>query len=269
MLARRVIPCLDIRDGRVVKGVNFQNIRDAGDPVELARRYDAEGADELTFLDITASADKRKTLVELVRRVSEQLFIPFCVGGGIRTLDDMRAVLAAGADKVSVGTAAVREPGLIDRAAAEFGSQFIVVSLDVKRLVSGGAGPDGYVLTTHGGRQLTDIDAIAFAAQMADRGAGELLLNDMGADGTLRGFGLDLLQLVTAAVPISVIASGGAGTLQHFSDAVSIGGADAVLAASVFHDGRFSIAQVKAHMVECAIPVRPVRGGESAVSGVC
>lgn len=252
MLAKRVIPCLDIRDGRVVKGVQFQNIRDAGDPVELARRYDAEGADELTFLDITASAEKRKTLVNLVERVSRQLFIPFCVGGGIRSLGDMLAVLAAGADKVSIGTAAVRDPGLVRTASAEFGAQFIVVSLDVKRV-------DGrYLLTTSGGRELTDIDAIEHGKMMADLGAGELLLNDMGADGTLHGFGLDLLRQMSSAVSIPVIASGGAGTPQHFVDAVVEGGADAVLAASVFHDGRLTIAEVKRHMADHGVPARPV-----------
>ena len=250
MLARRVIPCLDVRDGRVVKGVNFVDIRDAGDPVELARRYDAEGADELTFLDITASSEKRKTLVDLVERVSRVLFIPFTVGGGIRTLEDMRAVLAAGADKVSVGTAAVRDPQLIRRARDEFGSQFIVVSLDVRRR------DGGYVLTTHGGRTPTDIDALDFARRMAELGAGEILLNDMDADGTLAGFGLDLLRAVTDAVPIAVIASGGAGELEHFSTAVGAGGADAVLAASVFHDGRFTVGQVKRHMAARGIPVR-------------
>lgn len=254
MLAHRVIPCLDIRDGRVVKGVNFVDIRDAGDPVELAARYDAEGADELTFLDITASSEKRKTLVDLVQRVSRQLFIPFTVGGGIRSLDDMRAVLAAGADKVSVGTAAVRDPDVIGRAAQEFGAQFIVVSLDVRRQRRDGG--VRYVLTTHGGRTATDIDAIEFARKMAELGAGELLLNDMDADGTQAGFGLELLAEITAAVRVPVIASGGAGTPDHFADAVLRGGADAVLAASVFHDGRMTIAEVKAHMASRGIAVR-------------
>ncbi len=251
MLARRIIPCLDIRDGRVVKGVNFQDLRDAGDPVELARRYDLEGADELTFLDITASAEKRKTLVDLVHRVSRELFIPFTVGGGIRSLDDMRAVLAAGADKVSVGTAAVRDPGLIGRASRAFGAQFIIVSLDVRRR------DGGFFLTTHGGRTPTDIEALGFARRMADEGAGEILLNDMDADGTRAGFGIDLLAAMTDAVPIAVIASGGAGELGHFSEAVLKGGADAVLAASVFHDGTFTIADVKNHMAAAGIEVRP------------
>ncbi len=252
MLTRRVIPCLDVRDGRVVKGVNFEGLRDAGDPVELARRYDAEGADELTFLDITASAHKRATLVALVEAVSRELFIPFTVGGGIRTLDDMHAVLAAGADKVSVGTAAVRNPGLISEAARTFGAQFLVVSLDVKRV------GERWVLTTHGGRTLTDIDALDFAAEMADRGAGELLLNDMAKDGTRAGFGVELLRAVTTRVGVSVIASGGAGTVPHFVDAVVQGGADAVLAASVFHFGTLSIAEVKRGLAAAGVPVRRV-----------
>ena len=252
MLTRRVIPCLDIRDGRVVKGVQFQGLRDAGDPVELARRYDREGADELTFLDVTASADKRATLVDLVERVAEQLFIPFTVGGGIKSLDDMRAVLDAGADKVSVGTAAVRDPKLIAEAAETFGSQFLVVSLDVARQ------GDRWLLTTHGGRQMTDVDALDFAEEMARLGAGELLINDMSADGTQAGFGIDLLRAVSARVRVPVIASGGAGSVTHFAEAVTDGGADAVLAASVFHFGTLSIAEVKAAMARAGVPVRPV-----------
>ena len=252
MLTRRVIPCLDIRDGRVVKGVQFQGLRDAGDPVELARRYDREGADELTFLDVTASADKRATLVDLVERVAEQLFIPFTVGGGIKSLDDMRAVLDAGADKVSVGTAAVRDPKLIAEAAETFGSQFLVVSLDVARQ------EDRWLLTTHGGRQMTDVDALDFAEEMARLGAGELLINDMSADGTQAGFGIDLLRAVSARVRVPVIASGGAGSVTHFAEAVTDGGADAVLAASVFHFGTLSIAEVKAAMARAGVPVRPV-----------
>ncbi|MCO4764140.1 MAG: imidazole glycerol phosphate synthase subunit HisF [Myxococcales bacterium] len=251
MLTRRIIPCLDVKAGRVVKGVQFQGLRDAGDPVALARRYDEEGADELTFLDITASSDKRKTLAELVERVSKELFIPFTVGGGIRTLDDMHAMLDAGADKVSIGTAAVRDPTLISRASARFGAQFLVISLDIKRV------GDRWLLTTHGGRTLTDVDALDFAVRMAESGAGELLLNDMAADGTQDGFGIELLQAMSSRVHIPLIASGGAGTCQHFVDAVSQGGADAVLAASVFHFGTLSISQVKSAMASAGIPIRP------------
>ena len=252
MLTRRIIPCLDIKNGRVVKGVQFEGLRDAGDPVALARRYDLEGADELTFLDITATSDKRATLVDLVERVSRELFIPFTVGGGIRSLDDMHAMLAAGADKVSVGTAAVRVPGLIAEAARTFGAQFLVVSLDVKRI------GERWLLTTHGGRTATDVDALDFAERMADAGAGELLLNDMSADGTRDGFGIELLRAVTSRVSVPVIASGGAGTIAHFVDAVTLGGADAVLAASVFHFGTLQISDVKQGMAAAGIPMRPV-----------
>lgn len=254
MLTRRVIPCLDVQGGRVVKGVRFADLRDAGDPVALARRYDAEGADELTFLDITASSDKRATLAELVTRVSRELFIPFTVGGGIASLEDMFAVLDSGADKVAVGTAALRQPDLISAAANRFGSQFIVVSMDVRR--EGGR----YLLTSHGGRARTDVEAVDFAREMARRGAGELLLNDMDADGTKAGFGIDLLQAITRAVPVAVIASGGAGAVEHFSAAVLEGGADAVLAASLLHFGEVSVAEIKAHMARCGIPVRPLPG---------
>lgn len=251
MLSRRVIPCLDVKDGRVVKGVRFEGLADAGDPVELARRYDAEGADELCFLDVTASSDRRKTLVRLVAEVARELFIPFTVGGGIRSLDDMRALLEAGADKVSVGTAALRDPGLIARAANEFGSQFLVVSLDV------GRAPDGSRrLTTHGGRETTDVLASDFARQMADAGAGELLLNDMERDGTKDGFGVGLLHEISTAVDIPIIASGGAGRVEDFVAAVRDGGADAVLAASVFHYGTLRISEVKQAMAAAGIPVR-------------
>ncbi len=260
MLTRRIIPCLDIKSGRVVKGVQFEGLRDAGDPVALARRYDLEGADELTFLDITATSDKRATLVDLVERVSRELFIPFTVGGGIRSLDDMHAMLAAGADKVSVGTAAVRDPGLIAEAARTFGAQFLVVSLDVKRV------GDRWMLTTHGGRTATDVDALDFAERMADAGAGELLLNDMSADGTRDGFGIELLRAVTSRVSVPVIASGGAGTIAHFVDAVTLGGADAVLAASVFHFGTLQICDVKRGMAAAGIPIRPVSRPPSADS---
>lgn len=252
MLTSRVIPCLDIRDGRVVKGVQFEGLRDAGDPVQLARRYDREGADELTFLDITASSDRRGTLIELVERVADQLFIPFTVGGGISSLALMRDVLHAGADKVSVGSAAVTTPELIQEAANEFGSQFLVVSLDVANT------PVGWRLTTHGGRRKTDVDAIEFARKMESLGAGELLVNDMSADGTRAGFGVELLRCITDAVTIPVIASGGAGRPQDFVDAVQMGGASAVLAASVFHFGHLTIREVKEAMASQGVPVRPV-----------
>lgn len=252
MLTRRVIPCLDIENGRVVKGVNFLGLRDAGDPVELAARYDREGADELTFLDIRASDQGRATLLDLVNRVSRELFIPFTVGGGMRTLDDMRQVLLAGADKVSIGTAATKNPQLVADAANEFGNQCIVVSLDVRRI-------DGrYELTSHGGRTPTGIQALEFAKQVAELGAGELLINDMDADGTERGFGNELNRLIARSVRIPLIASGGAGKIDDFADAVIDGEVDAVLAASVFHFGKFTIGQVKAAMAARGVPVRRV-----------
>lgn len=250
MLTRRVIPCLDIEGGRVVKGVNFLGLRDAGDPVELASRYDAEGADELTFLDIRASDQGRDILLDLVERVSRRLFIPFTVGGGLRSIDDMRAVLLAGADKVSIGTAALRDPELVAMAANQFGSQAIVVSLDVRR-VNG-----RFELTTHGGRQATGVEALGFASKVAALGAGELLLNDMDADGTQAGFGCELLRMVADAVPVPVIASGGAGSLQDFVDAAVQGHAAAVLAASVFHFGTLTIRQVKDALRAAGVPVR-------------
>ena len=252
MLTRRVIPCLDIENGRVVKGVNFLGLRDAGDPVELAARYDREGADELTFLDIRASDQGRATLLELVNRVSRELFIPFTVGGGMRTLDDMRRVLLAGADKVAIGTAATTNPQLVAQAANEFGNQCIVVSLDVRRI--GGR----YELTSHGGRTPTGIDALEFAKQVAELGAGELLVNDMDADGTERGFGNELNRAIARSVRVPLIASGGAGKIGDFADAVIAGEVDAVLAASVFHFGKFTIAQVKDAMAARGIAVRRV-----------
>ena len=250
MLAVRVIPCLDIESGRVVKGVQFAGIRDAGDPLELARRYNDEGADELTFLDIRASDQNRGILLDLVERVSRQLFIPFTVGGGLHTLDDMRAVLLAGADKVSIGTAAVRNPQLVAEAANHFGSQCVVVSLDVRR-----DGPR-YRLTSHGGRQLTDVDAVDFAQKVAALGAGELLVNDMDADGTREGFGHALNRALADAVRIPLIASGGAGTPEHFAEAVQQGQVSAVLAASVFHDGLFTVRDAKNAMAKAGVPVR-------------
>jgi imidazole glycerol-phosphate synthase subunit HisF len=248
----RVIPCLDVNAGRVVKGVNFVGLRDAGDPVELAARYDREGADELVFLDITASHEERDTIVELARHTAEEVFIPFTIGGGLRSEDDMYAVLAAGADKVSLNSAAVRDPGLIERGSARFGAQCIVVAIDAKRREGG----DGWEVFLNGGRLPTGREAVAWAAEAADRGAGELLVTSMDRDGTHDGFDCELLAAVAEAVPVPVIASGGAGTLAHFAEAVTKGHADAVLAASVFHDGVYSIAQVKQAMAGSGVPVR-------------
>ncbi len=250
----RVIPCLDVKDGRVVKGVNFVGLRDAGDPVELAARYDAEGADELVFLDITASHEDRSTIVDLARRTAEQVFIPFVIGGGLRTEEDMYAVLRAGADKVSLNSAAVRDPELIERAAARFGSQCIVVAIDAKRRLDG----SGWEVYLNGGRLDTGREAVAWAAEAVERGAGELLVTSMDRDGTLDGFDNDLLSALHEVVRVPVIASGGAGSLDHFAEAVTRGHADAVLAASVFHDGTYTIAQVKAAMAEAGVAVRRV-----------
>jgi imidazole glycerol-phosphate synthase subunit HisF len=243
-LAIRVIPCLDVDGGRVVKGVNFQGLRDAGDPVELAKRYDAEGADELTFLDISASHEGRATTMEIVSATAEQVFIPLTVGGGVGSVEDVDRLLRAGADKVAVNTAAIARPDLVAEIADRFGSQVLVLSVDARR-----AGPDtatdsGFEVTTHGGRTSAGLDAIAWAKQAADLGAGEILLNAMDADGTREGFDVDLIRLVRAEVSIPVIASGGAGAAEHFPPAVEAG-ADAVLAASVFHFGTVAIAEVK------------------------
>lgn len=248
----RVIPCLDVDRGRVVKGVNFVDIRDAGDPVELAARYDAEGADELVFLDITATHEQRDTIIHLVERTAEEVFIPFTIGGGLRTEEDIRAVLAAGADKVSLNSAAVRDPDLVERAAMRFGDQCIVVAIDAKRRADG----SGWEVYLAGGRQETGIEAVAWAAEAARRGAGELLVTSMDRDGTQVGFDTDLLSAIAAAAPVPVIASGGAGTLEHFAQAVTHGHADAVLAASVFHDGVYSVGEVKAAMARDGVPVR-------------
>jgi imidazole glycerol-phosphate synthase subunit HisF len=248
----RVIPCLDVNAGRVVKGVNFVGLRDAGDPVELAARYDAEGADELVFLDITASHEQRGTIVELARHTAEEVFIPFTIGGGLRSEDDMYAVLAAGADKVSLNSAAVRDPGLITRGAERFGSQCIVVAIDAKRRDDG----SGWEVYLNGGRLPTGREAVAWAAEAAGRGAGELLVTSMDRDGTQDGFDCPLLAAVAEAAPVPVTASGGAGTLGHFAEAVTDGHADAVLAASVFHDGVYSVAQVKEAMAGAGVPVR-------------
>ena len=247
----RLIPCLDVDRGRVVKGVNFVGLRDAGDPVELAARYDREGADELVFLDITASHERRGTIVELAERTAEEVFIPFTIGGGLRTEEDIRAVLAAGADKVSLNSAAVKDPSLIERAAARFGSQCIVVAIDAKRRPGG-----GWEVYLNGGRLPTGREAVEWAVEATDRGAGEILLTSMDRDGTQDGFDVALLAAVADAVPVPVIASGGAGTLAHFAQAVAEGKADAVLAASVFHDGVYSISEVKRAMAEAGVSVR-------------
>ncbi|HTJ71950.1 MAG TPA: imidazole glycerol phosphate synthase subunit HisF [Actinospica sp.] len=254
-LAVRVIPCLDVDAGRVVKGVNFADLRDAGDPVELARAYDAAGADELTFLDVTASSGDRETTYDLVRRTAEQVFIPLTVGGGVRTVEDVDRLLRAGADKVGVNTAAIARPELISEIAHRFGSQVLVLSADVRRCPEGVKTESGFEVTTHGGRTSTGIDAIEWAARAAELGAGEILLNSMDADGTKDGYDLELIRLVRAEVKIPVIASGGAGRLEHFAPAVAAG-ADAVLAASVFHFGELSIGQVKDALRELGHPVR-------------
>ena len=244
-VAVRVIPCLDVDAGRVVKGVNFQNLRDAGDPVEMAAVYDAEGADELTFLDVTASSGGRETMVDVVRRTAEQVFIPLTVGGGIRTPDDVDRMLRAGADKVSVNTAAIARPELLGEMARRFGSQCIVLSVDARTVPEGSPPtPSGWEVTTHGGRRGTGIDAVEWAARGAELGVGEILLNSMDADGTRAGFDLKMIAAVRAAVDVPVIASGGAGAVEHFAPAVRAG-ADAVLAASVFHFGTLRIGQVK------------------------
>jgi imidazole glycerol-phosphate synthase subunit HisF len=257
-VAVRVIPCLDVDGGRVVKGVNFRDLRDAGDPVELAALYDSEGADELTFLDITASSGGRQTMYDVVRRTAEQVFIPLTVGGGVRSCADVDALLRAGADKVSLNTAAIARPALLGEAARQFGSQCVVLSVDARRVAPRAGSPptpSGFEVTTHGGRTGTGIDAVDWARRAVDLGAGEILLNSMDADGTAAGFDLELIRLVRAAVTVPVIASGGAGTLAHFPPAVDAG-ADAVLAASVFHFGTLRIGQVKTALRGAGHPVR-------------
>jgi imidazole glycerol-phosphate synthase subunit HisF len=254
-LAVRVIPCLDVDAGRVVKGVNFANLRDAGDPVELAAAYDAAGADELTFLDITASSGDRETTYDIVRRTAEQVFIPLTVGGGVRTVEDVDRLLRAGADKVGVNTAAIARPELISAIADRFGSQVLVLSVDARRCPEGVSTESGFEVTTHGGRRSTAIDAIGWARRAAELGAGEVLLNSMDADGTKDGYDLELIRAVRAEVTIPVIASGGAGKLADFAPAVAAG-ADAVLAASVFHFGDLSIGEVKRSLRDAGYPVR-------------
>ena len=256
MRTARVIPCLDVTAGRVVKGVNFVDLRDAGDPVELAARYDAEGADELVFLDITASSDDRDTMVEVVAHTAEQVFIPLTVGGGIRTVDDARRMLRAGADKVSLNTAAINRPETISDVASEFGTQCAVVAIDARR--RDGADPSkGWGVFTHGGRKATALDAIEWAVEAERLGAGEILLTSMDRDGTRDGFDLELTRAVSDAVGIPVIASGGVGTLSHLAEGVLQGGADAVLAASIFHFGEHTVAEAKAVMTAAGITVRP------------
>lgn len=257
MLSKRVIPCLDVKDGRVVKGVNFTSLRDAGDPVELAAAYDREGADEVVFLDITATSDNRATTVDMAARAARELAIPYAVGGGFRSVGDMRAMVAAGADKVSVNSAAVADPSLITRAAAAFGSQAVVCAIDAKRVGAPGApGADRWEVFVAGGRKATGLDAIDWAREAERRGAGEILLTSMDRDGTKEGFDVALTRAVARAVGIPVIASGGVGSLEHFAQGVIEGEADAVLAASVFHFGTFSIRQVKEYMAAQGIPVR-------------
>lgn len=250
-LAKRIIPCLDVHAGRVVKGVNFESLRDAGDPVEVARRYGEEGADEIAFLDITASSEARDTIIPVIERVAEQVFIPLTVGGGVRKTEDVRKLLNAGADKVSINTAAVQDPSLVADAAARFGSQAIVVAVDAKAV-----GPGRWQVFTHGGRKATGLDAVEWASRMAELGAGEILLTSMDRDGTKSGFDLALTRAVTKAVPVPVIASGGVGSLEHLAQGVELGGADAVLAASIFHYGEHSVREAKQFLARRGIEMR-------------
>jgi cyclase len=256
MLAKRVIPCLDVTGGRVVKGVNFVELRDAGDPVAIAARYNEQGADELTFLDITATSDGRDLMLHIVEAVASQVFIPLTVGGGVRTVDDVRRLLNAGADKVSFNSAAVANPQVIRDASEKYGAQCIVVAIDAKRRAGGDATSPGWDVYTHGGRRNTGLDAVDWARRMAEAGAGEILLTSMDRDGTKIGFDLELTRAVCDAVPVPVIASGGVGALEHLSEGIRIGGADAVLAASIFHYGEFTVAQAKALLARDGIPVR-------------
>jgi cyclase len=250
MVLKRVIPCLDVDRGRVVKGTNFVGLRDAGDPVELAERYDSEGADELVFLDITASHERRETIVDLARRTADNVFIPFTIGGGIRSVADAQAVLDAGADKVSVNSAALRRPQLIGELADRFGAQCVVIAIDAKRE------DGGYGVYLDGGRVSTGRDAVGWAREATERGAGEVLLTSMDRDGTEDGYDLDLTRAIADAVPVPVIASGGAGALEHLSEAIGAGGADAVLCASIFHYGTFRVREAKEHLAAVGIPVR-------------
>jgi cyclase len=252
-LTKRIIPCLDVTAGRVVKGVNFVDLRDAGDPVEIARRYDREGADELTFLDITASSDQRDIILHIIEAVADQVFIPLTVGGGVRTVDDIRRLLNAGADKVSINTAGIQNPQLIADASGRYGAQCIVCAIDAKRTAAG-----KWEVFTHGGRKATGLDVVQWAKRVAELGAGEILLTSMDRDGTREGFDLSLTRAVADAVTVPVIASGGVGSLEDLADGVTEGGADAVLAASIFHFGEFTVAQAKQVMAARGIPIRPV-----------
>ncbi len=254
-LAKRIIPCLDVDNGRVVKGVKFEEIRDAGDPVEIARRYNDEGADEITFLDITASHQERDTTLQMVERIASEVFIPLTVGGGVRTVQDIRNLLNAGADKVSINTAAVFNPEFVGEAADRFGAQCIVVAIDAKR-VSAANEPGRWEIFTHGGRKSTGLDAVEWALKMEALGAGEILLTSMDQDGVKNGYDLGVTRAISDALNIPIIASGGVGNLQHLADGVLLGGADAVLAASIFHFGEFTIAQAKAYMAERGIEMR-------------
>ncbi len=252
MFTKRIIPCLDVKDGRVVKGINFVNLKDAGDPVAVAKAYDAEGADELVFLDITASSDQRNTVVEMVREVAKQVFIPFTVGGGIRTVEDFRAILREGADKVSVNSAAIMDPDLIARAADKFGSQCVVLAMDARRRADG----TGWTIYKNGGRVDMKIDAVEWAKKAVSLGAGEILLTSMDCDGTKNGYDIELTRTIAEAVPVPVIASGGAGAKEHFFEALTEGKADAALAASLFHYKELTIAEVKEYLKEKGVPVR-------------
>jgi cyclase len=256
MLAKRIIPCLDVTGGRVVKGVNFVGLRDAGDPVDIAARYDGEGADELTFLDITASSDQRDTILDVIERVARQVFIPLTVGGGVRRVEDVRRLLNAGADKVSINTAGVQDPELIAQASRRFGAQCIVVAIDARQRVAGDPA-SGWEVFTHGGRTATGMDVVAWAQRVAALGAGEILLTSMDRDGTRSGFDLPLTAAVSDAVGIPVIASGGVGSLDDLADGVSLGHADGVLAASIFHFGEATVPQAKRHLAARGIVVRP------------
>jgi len=255
MFKVRLIPCLDVKDGRVVKGVKFVNLRDAGDPVEAAKAYDAAGADELCFLDITASVEKRGTLLDVVRRTAEACFMPLTVGGGVRTVEDVRTLLSSGADKVSINTAAVQRRAFVGEAAEKFGEQCIVVAIDAKKVSAPGE-HDRWEIFTHGGRKATGLDAVDYAREVVGLGAGEILLTSMDRDGTKAGYDLALTRAVSDAVPVPVVASGGVGNLDHLVDGIAKGGASAVLAASIFHFGEFTIRQAKEHMAKAGLPVR-------------
>jgi cyclase len=267
MLTKRIIPCLDVKDGRVVKGVNFVDLRDKGDPAEHARRYDEEGADEITLLDITATVDGRRAMLDVIARTADETFTPLTVGGGVRTEADVEALLEAGADKVSLNSAAVADPDLVRRCADRWGAQAIVVAIDVRRVAGEEASPPNWEVVTHGGRTRAGIFAREWAERVALLGAGEILLTSMDRDGTLSGYDLELLRVIAGLVPVPVIASGGAGTLAHLRDGILLGHASAVLAASIFHDGTYRIGEAKAYLAQAGIPMRPALGGADGPSG--